>query len=228
MTQAFVYQPPPNTDLEVLYQDKDLIALNKPSGLLTNPGRGAHLADCLLSRVQQQYPQALLVHRLDMATSGVVVMALRRKAEVALKQQFAERRVSKRYLALVWGRLNPAQGSVDLPLIADSGNPPKQKVCFSQGKSAITHFKLLQQLDQQALVELTPVTGRSHQLRMHMLALGHPILGDAFYAHAEALAAAPRLMLHAASLQVLQPYHGTALYFEANSDFVSAKGELIR
>ncbi|MDP2713673.1 RluA family pseudouridine synthase [Rheinheimera sp.] len=227
MTDAFIYRPPTGIPLDILYQDKDLIVLNKPAGLLTNPGRGAHLADCLLSRVQQQYPQALLVHRLDLATSGIVVMALRRKAEAALKQQFAERRVSKRYLALVWGKPVPAEGTVDLPLIADSNNPPKQKVCFNGGKAAITHYKVLQQLADRALVELIPITGRSHQLRMHMLQLGHPILGDAFYATPEALAAAPRLMLHAASLELNQPYNGSRLRFDADSDFVSAQGVLI-
>ena len=226
MTEPFVYTPPVEPWLEVLYQDKDLIVLNKPSGLLTNPGRGEHLADCLLSRVQQQYPLAQLVHRLDMATSGVVVIALRRASERALKQQFADRTVSKRYLAVVWGTLQQAEGTVDIPLVADSSNPPKQKVCYSQGKSAITHYRLLQQLPDRALVELKPVTGRSHQLRMHMLALGHPILGDAFYAHSDALAASPRLLLHAATLQLQQPYSGEPLCFNADTDFVTANGEL--
>lgn len=226
MTQPFVYTPPTEPWLQVLYQDKDLIVLNKPSGLLTNPGRGAHLADCLLSRVQQQYPLAQLVHRLDLATSGVVVIALRRKAEAALKQQFAERLVKKRYLAVVWGRLKDSSGTIDVPLIADSDHPPRQKVCAATGKAAITHYRLLQQLPDRALVELLPVTGRSHQLRLHMLHLGHPILGDAFYAHPRALAAAPRLLLHAATLQVRQPYSGEALCFNADTDFVTAGGQL--
>lgn len=226
MTEPFVYNPPVEPWLEVLYQDKDLIVLNKPSGLLTNPGRGEHLADCLLSRVQQQYPLAQLVHRLDMATSGVVVIALRRASERALKQQFADRTVSKRYLAVVWGTLQQAEGTVDMPLVADSSNPPKQKVCYSHGKSAITHYRLLQQLSDRALVELKPVTGRSHQLRMHMLALGHPILGDAFYASGAALNAAPRLLLHAATLELNQPYNGKQLRFDADTDFVSAAGQL--
>jgi tRNA pseudouridine32 synthase/23S rRNA pseudouridine746 synthase len=226
MTEPFVYTPPVEPWLEVLYQDKDLIVLNKPSGLLTNPGRGEHLADCLLSRVQQPYPLAQLVHRLDMATSGVVVIALRRASERALKQQFADRTVSKRYLAVVWGTLQQAEGTVDMPLIADSSNPPKQKVCYSHGKSAITHYRLLQQLPDRALVELKPVTGRSHQLRMHMLALGHPILGDAFYASGAALNAAPRLLLHAATLELNQPYNGKRLRFDADTDFVSAAGQL--
>lgn len=227
MSDLFIYQPPTEPWLEVIYQDKDLIVLNKPSGLLTNPGRGPHLADCLLSRVQQQYPLAQLVHRLDMATSGVVVIALRRKAEAALKLQFANRNVSKRYLAMVWGTLAQTSGSIDVPLIADAENLPKQKVCLQTGKPAVTHYTVLQQLTDRALVELRPVTGRSHQLRLHMLHLGHPILGDAFYAHTEALAAASRLQLHAASLQLNQPYNGERLSFNADSDFVTAAGTLI-
>src|SRR5690606_34270581 len=139
---------------------------------------------------------------------------------------FAERIVSKRYLALVWGTLMPTEGIVDAPLLADSSNPPKQKVCYQGGKTAVTHFKLLQQLTDRALVELKPITGRSHQLRMHMLHLGHPILGDTFYATPQALAAAPRLMLHAAGLELNQPYNGTRLHFSADTDFVSATGQL--
>jgi len=223
----FSYNPPTAPWLDILYQDKDLLVLNKPSGLLTNPGRGEHLADCLLSRAQQQFPLAQLVHRLDMATSGIVVIALRRSAERALKQQFAERRVAKRYLAVVWGVLSTHEGTVDIPLIADSTNPPKQKVCLQHGKPAITHYKVLKQLPDRALVELLPITGRSHQLRMHMLHIGHPILGDAFYAHTQALNAAPRLLLHAASLEINQPYHGTRLQFQADSDFVLYDGTLI-
>lgn len=226
MTTPFIYTPPTEPWLDILYQDKDLIVLNKPSGLLTNPGRGEHLSDCLLSRVQQQYPLAQLVHRLDMATSGIVVIALRRKAETALKQQFADRTVKKRYLAMVWGQLQQAEGTIDLPLIADKDQLPKQKVCQETGKPAITHYSLVHQLSDRALVELRPITGRSHQLRVHMLSLGHPILGDAFYAHTEAQQAAPRLMLHAASLQLHQPYHGNVLHFQADTDFVAANGVL--
>lgn len=226
MTDSFIYQPPVSPWLDILYQDKDVLVLNKPSGLLTNPGRGAHLSDCLLSRVQQQFPLAQLVHRLDLATSGIVVIALRRSAERSLKQQFAARSVKKRYLAMVWGK-PPAQGSVELPLIADTDNPPKQKVCYQSGKSALTHYRVIQQLADRALVELLPVTGRSHQLRMHMLGIGHPILGDNFYAHPEALAAATRLQLHAASLEIDQPYSGKRLSFSADTDFVTAEGTLM-
>jgi len=226
MTTSFIYNPPTKPWLDVLYQDKDLIVLNKPSGLLTNPGRGEHLSDCLLSRVQQQYPLAQLVHRLDMATSGVVVMALRRKAEAALKQQFADRIVKKRYLAMVWGQLQQAEGTIDLPLIADKDQLPTQKVCQQTGKTAITHYSLVRQLSDRALVELNPITGRSHQLRVHMLSVGNPILGDAFYVPAEAQQAAPPLMLHAASLQLHQPYHCNVLQFQADSVFVTSNRAL--
>ncbi|WP_372625998.1 RluA family pseudouridine synthase [Arsukibacterium sp.] len=226
MTDNFRYQPPQTPWLDILYQDKDLIVLNKPSGLLTNPGRGAELADCLFSRVKAQFELAQLVHRLDLSTSGVVVMALRRKAERELKRQFAAREVKKRYLAVVAGQLKTESGSIDLPLAVDTDQAPRQKVCEQQGKAALTHYRLLQQYASSALLELRPITGRSHQLRVHMLALGHPILGDAFYAPAAIVAAAPRLLLHAASLQLQHPYSGQALEFTADTDFVNANGSL--
>ncbi|SNY51425.1 ribosomal large subunit pseudouridine synthase A [Arsukibacterium tuosuense] len=226
MAASFNYNPPTEPWLDILYQDKDIIVLNKPSGLLTNPGKGPALADCLFSRVKAEFELAQLVHRLDLSTSGVVVIALRRKAERELKRQFAEREVKKRYLAVVAGQLIPASGSIDYPLAVDTEQAPRQKVCSLTGKAALTHYRLLQQLPDAALVELLPVTGRSHQLRVHMLALGHPILGDAFYAPAPVLAAAPRLLLHAASLQFCHPYSGKALEFTADTDFVTANGEL--
>lgn len=224
MSDSFVYCPP-QTPLDIIYQDKDLLVVNKPSGILTNPGKGALLADSLLSRVQQQYPLAQLVHRLDLATSGVVAFALRRKAESELKRQFAERVVRKRYLAVVAGHLSQPVGKITFPLQADQANLPKQQV-HPAGKTAETHYRVLQQLTHHALVELKPITGRSHQLRVHMAALGHPILGDNFYADTAARLAAPRLLLHAAELTLLQPYSQQSLTFYADSDFVSAKGEL--
>ncbi|HAW94214.1 MULTISPECIES: RluA family pseudouridine synthase [unclassified Arsukibacterium] len=226
MADTFIYSPPTEPWLDILYQDKDIIVLNKPSGLLTNPGRGPHLADCLLSRVQAEFALAQLVHRLDLSTSGIVVIALRRKAERELKRQFAERIVKKRYLAVVAGHLAADSGSIDLPLTVDVGNEPRQKVCKLTGKTALTHYRVLQALPSASLLELLPVTGRSHQLRVHMLALGHPILGDAFYATEQVQAAAPRLLLHAANLQLQQPYSGETLQFTADTDFVSASGSL--
>lgn len=227
VSNAFVYSPP-QLPLAILYQDKDLLVVNKPSGILTNPGRGIALADSLLSRVQHAYPGALLVHRLDLGTSGVVVFALRRKAERELKRQFAERVVKKRYLAVVAGLLSNQEGNITLPLRADPLNPPTQQV-HPEGKAAETAYRVLQHCNDgltRTLVELKPVTGRSHQLRVHMAALGHPILGDAFYAPTPIQQAAPRLLLHAAELTLLQPYSQQALTFVADTDFVSSSGVL--
>ncbi|WP_213994762.1 RluA family pseudouridine synthase [Arsukibacterium sp.] len=226
MADTFNYAPPTEPWLDILYQDKDIIVLNKPSGLLTNPGRGSLLSDSLFSRVKTEFELAQLVHRLDLSTSGVVVMALRRKAERELKRQFAGREVKKRYLAVVAGQLTQASGSINLPLAVDPERAPRQKVCHQTGKASLTHYRVLQQLVNSTLVELCPVTGRSHQLRVHMLALGHPILGDAFYASPQILAAAPRLLLHAANLQLQHPYSGRSLEFNADTDFVSANGSL--
>lgn len=218
MQRPFVYNPPAEPWLDILYLDKDILVVNKPSGLLTNPGRSEDMQDCLLHRVQQQFPLAQLVHRLDMSTSGLVVFALRRKAEAALKQQFASRSVKKIYRARVWGEI-AEQGMVNAPLIADAATPPLQKICEKTGKSALTHFQRLSFDGQSSLVELRPVTGRSHQLRVHMQSIGHPILGDAFYAHDEAYAAAPRLLLQALCLEVYQPYSSQLLRFELEPDF---------
>lgn len=215
----FSYQPP-LSPLVVHYQDKDLVVVTKPSGLLTNPGKGAHLADCLLHRVQSEFPTALLVHRLDLSTSGLVVFALRRKAEAALKQQFAERTVKKTYLARVWQQPQPSTATIELPLIADLLAPPRNKVCFEHGKVAITHYQTFPGSNPHSLVVLYPLTGRAHQLRVHMHSIGHPILGDALYAHPEALAAAPRLLLHALALEINQPYSGKKLRFVAPADAV--------
>lgn len=218
MQRSFVYAPPAEPWLDILYLDKDILVVNKPSGLLTNPGRSEQMKDCLLSRVQQQFPLAQLVHRLDMSTSGLVVFALRRKAEAALKQQFASRSVKKIYRARVWGEI-AEQGMVNEPLIADPTEPPLQKICHKTGKAALTYFQRLSFDGQSSLVELRPVTGRSHQLRVHMQSLGHPILGDTFYAHDEAYQAAPRLLLQALCLEVYQPYSSQLLRFELDPDF---------
>ncbi|MBU2428608.1 MAG: RNA pseudouridine synthase [Gammaproteobacteria bacterium] len=217
MNNTFTYQPP-QSSLEICYQDKDLLVVNKPSGLLTNPGRGEHLADCLLSRVQELFPTALLVHRLDLSTSGLVVFALRRKAEVSLKQQFAERQVKKTYVARVWQLPNPQQAEIRLPLIADLTSPPRNKVCFEHGKPAYTRYQCLKSASEHALVALFPITGRAHQLRVHLQSIGHPILGDALYAHPDALAASERLLLHATVLELNQPYSGERLRFIAAPD----------
>ncbi len=173
-----------------------------------------------MTRVQADFPVAESVHRLDMATSGVIVVALTKAAERELKRQFREREPKKSYIARIWGHMEHDEGLIDLPLICDWPNRPKQKVCFEHGKSAQTGYLVLSRdADGSTRVKLTPITGRSHQLRVHMLALGHPILGDKFYAHPEAKAMAPRLQLHAQELRITHPEFGTAMHFSCEPDF---------
>ena len=214
------YNPPREPWLHILYQDAHIMVVNKPSGLLSVPGRLEEHKDSVMTRIQRDFPQAESVHRLDMATSGVIAVALTKAAERELKRQFREREPSKRYVARVWGHPAAEKGVVDLPLICDWPNRPKQKVCFETGKAAQTEYEVLAWLDDNsARVALKPITGRSHQLRVHMLALGHPILGDGFYAHPEAKARAPRLLLHAESLTITHPAFGNSMTFRQPADF---------
>lgn len=214
------YNPPQDPRLVILYQDEHIMVVNKPSGLLSVPGRLEEHKDSVMTRIQRDFPQAESVHRLDMATSGVIVVALNKAAERELKRQFREREPKKQYVARVWGHPQPAEGLVDLPLICDWPNRPMQKVCYETGKAAQTEYEVLEYAeDNTARVRLKPITGRSHQLRVHMLALGHPILGDRFYATPEALAMAPRLLLHAETLTITHPAYGNAMTFRAPIDF---------
>jgi tRNA pseudouridine32 synthase/23S rRNA pseudouridine746 synthase len=190
------YQPPLHPYLDIQYQDDDIVVLNKPSGLLSVPGKAAEHHDSLSARVQRVWPHARVVHRLDMATSGLMVMAMHSEAQRVLNRQFSERTIQKRYQATVAGQLMAAQGSISIPLICDWPNRPKQKVCFLHGKKALTHFQRVSHSAVESRVLLFPVTGRSHQLRVHMQWLGHAILGDKFYRGEDDKAAA-RLLLHA-------------------------------
>lgn len=209
---------PPETPLEVLHEDHEIVVVDKAAGLLSVPGKGPHLADCLLSRVQEAFPTALLVHRLDRDTSGVMVFGLTPHAQRNLSMQFEKRRAKKKYVARVWGRLEPKEGTVDLPLIVDWPNRPLQKVCQKTGKSAQTDWRVIRHDDNESRVRLSPRTGRSHQLRVHMLALGHVILGDPLYAEGVA-ADYPRLMLHSQELRVSHPESGRGLSFRAEVPF---------
>ncbi|WP_439213746.1 bifunctional tRNA pseudouridine(32) synthase/23S rRNA pseudouridine(746) synthase RluA [Duffyella gerundensis] len=214
------YNPPLEPWLHVLYQDNHIMVVNKPSGLLSVPGRQPEHKDSVMTRIQRDYPAAESVHRLDMATSGVIIVALTKAAERELKRQFREREPAKRYQARVWGHPAAEKGVIDLPLICDWPNRPKQKVCFETGKAAQTEYEVLEYRDDNsASVQLTPITGRSHQLRVHMLALGHPILGDGFYAHDEAKAMAARLLLHAEMLTITHPQYGTPMTFRQPAEF---------
>ena len=221
--ETFVYAPPPPGPLPVLYEDDALLALNKPEGLLSVPGRLTAHRDSLYSRVLEQHPQAMVVHRLDLATSGVLVMAKNLEANRALSRQFQQRSVQKTYLAIVEGTPAQAAGCVDLPLICDWPNRPRQMVDHAIGKPSQTEWTALGAHDvaRQAgtRVELRPLTGRSHQLRVHMAEMGHPIFGDRFYATAQGAAASNRLLLHAWVLALHHPVDDRPLRFEAPCPF---------
>lgn len=217
MTQITPYTPP-NDPLDVLYEDGHIVVVNKPSGLLSVPGRGEHLADCLLTRVQAAFPDALLVHRLDRDTSGVMVFALTAHAQRSLSMQFEKRSTKKTYVARVSGKIAEKQGSIDLPLIVDWPNRPLQKVCHDTGKPALTDWRVMKVGGGETRVRLSPKTGRSHQLRVHMLAIGHVILGDPLYATGEDLEY-PRLMLHSEELRLNHPENGKGMSFRAKAPF---------
>lgn len=209
---------PPGGMPAVLHADASLLVVDKPSGLLSVPGKGAHLADCLLSRLETAIPGTLLVHRLDRDTSGVMVFARTRAAQRHLGLQFERRRMSKTYIALVHGTPGSESGMIDLPLIADWPNRPKQMVDFERGKPARTGWRVLGREGDASRIELTPETGRSHQLRVHMAQIGHPILGDPLYAGGAAKQA-PRLMLHALALGLRHPDGGAPMSFTAPCPF---------
>ena len=207
--------------LAVVHDDAACVVVVKPAGLLSVPGRGEHLHDCVASRVQAMLSDALVVHRLDMATSGLMLFARGAAAQRALSIAFAAREVHKRYVAVVEGLIERDSGEIDLPLMADWPNRPKQKADREHGKPSLTHYRVLAR-DQSAgttRVELEPVTGRAHQLRVHLLGLGHPILGDALYAPPEVQARTDRLLLHASALRFAHPTSGAPMQFESAAPF---------
>ena len=209
---------PPDTPLSVLHEDAEVLLVDKPAGLLSVPGKGPHLADCLMARVQAAFPDALLVHRLDRDTSGVMVFALTPHAQRHLGLQFEKRMTRKSYVARIWGVPDERAGLIDLPLIVDWPNRPRQMVCHDTGKPAQTEWRLLRAEGETARVRLFPKTGRSHQLRVHMLSLGHPILGDPFYATGPAREF-PRLMLHSEELRFKHPNGGASMKVRAKVPF---------
>lgn len=213
---------PPTGPLDLLYQDESLLAVDKPTGLLSVPGRGEAHADSLATRIQADFADARIVHRLDLATSGVLVMARGAAMERQLSIAFQQRAVSKRYLAVVAGHVEQESGQIDLPLITDWPNRPRQMVDFTHGKPSLTAFRRLayDPVRHISLVELRPHTGRSHQLRVHLQAIGHPILGDDLYADPVSRAAAPRLLLHAAELVLPHPLSGQTLSLSSPTPFL--------
>jgi tRNA pseudouridine32 synthase / 23S rRNA pseudouridine746 synthase len=197
----------------VLYVDDAMVVVDKPAGLLTVPGRGEHLRDCAATRVQTRFADALVVHRLDQATSGLLLFGRGAAAQRALSRAFEARQVAKHYTAVVGGLMAEDQGSIELPLAADWPNRPRQQVDAVQGKLSITHWRVLSRdaANDTTRVELVPLTGRSHQLRVHLQAIGHPIVGDTLYAPPTLVA--PRLMLHACALTLPHPDDGRPMNF---------------
>jgi tRNA pseudouridine32 synthase/23S rRNA pseudouridine746 synthase len=214
----------------VLHVDKALIAISKPSGMLSVPGRGPDKQDCAFLRIQSDYADALIVHRLDMGTSGILIFARGIEMLRVLSRQFETRQVHKRYTAIVRGALPAASGEIDLPLLTDWENRPRQKVDFENGKHALTRYTVrsYDATTQRSQVDLKPVTGRTHQLRVHLAACGTPIVGDPLYGTEEErlagladapAATMPRLLLHAEQLAINHPQSGVPLLLDDPAPF---------
>ncbi|RYV02226.1 RNA pseudouridine synthase [Shewanella sp. OPT22] len=202
--QFFTYTPPSVPWLDLRYIDEQVIIINKPSGLLSNPGMAEHTFDSAITRLQKVYPETILVHRLDCDTSGVMVFARTKQAESNLKTQFQNKETEKEYIAEIEGKLTKKSGTIDLSLGKDEKRIPLQKP-RKDGRKAVTHYQIIEERSDNSLIKLTPETGRTHQLRVHMLALGHPILGDDFYATDCIKHKRHRLSLHAQKLSFTHP-----------------------
>lgn len=213
---SFVYRPT-EAQPRLIHDDDQILVVDKPEGLLSVPGRGEDRADCLIARLRVAFPTVLLVHRLDLDTSGVMVFALTPHAQRHLSRQFETRGVRKSYVARVWGRVEGRTGTVDQPLMVDWPNRPRQMI-HPEGRPAQTDWRVIRAGEDETRVRLTPLTGRSHQLRVHMAHLGHPILGDPLYASGAA-AEFPRLMLHAETLRLRHPDSNVTMTFSADVPF---------
>lgn len=213
------YNPPVTPYLDIVYQDNDILVLNKPNELLSVPGKAPEHADSLQLRAQRVFPTATVVHRLDMATSGLIVMALNKHAHRYISKQFELRETAKTYQAIVFGIVQEDAGEVNEPLICDWPNRPKQMVSHEIGKKALTQWRVLERYDNSTRIELKPITGRSHQLRVHMLSINHPIIGDRLYAHSQALEMANKLSLHAMALSFRHPSTEQVVHYQSQVPF---------
>lgn len=204
---------------EILYSDDSIVVVSKPAGLLSVPGRGEDKQDCLWRRVQIHFPTARIVHRLDQATSGLLILALTADSHRNLSIQFQNRIPTKRYQAMIAGIPELRSGRIELPLRCDWDNRPRQMVDHIDGKPATTDWNCVEVYPDRCRVHLHPITGRSHQLRVHMQAMGHPIIGDRFYAEEPYLSASDRLLLHAEQLGLKHPVSGEWMEFESPCPF---------
>ncbi len=211
--------PHSKEEIIILHEDDNLLLVRKPDLLLSIPGRHPLNKDCLITRLRENYPSASMVHRLDLDTSGIMVIPLNKPTHAHISRQFQERKIEKSYIAIAYGQIPDDEGEIDLPIAIDWQNRPRQVICAQRGKSALTRYQVLSREKDRTRVLLRPVTGRSHQLRIHLRELGHPILGCDMYAHEEALNMAPRLMLHATKLGFEHPATGQWLSGECPADF---------
>jgi tRNA pseudouridine32 synthase/23S rRNA pseudouridine746 synthase len=202
-------------DIEYVYSDEHIIIVDKPANMLSVPGRTPDKQDCLIHRVQKQFPDARIVHRLDFSTSGLMVIAQNRESHRILSRQFENRETKKTYVAKVYGQPGQPSGVLDLPLRCDWERRPLQIVDDQLGKKALTHWRIIERFENSCLVELSPTTGRTHQLRVHMQSMGHPILGDELYAHEAAYSMADRLNLHAKKLIINHPTENSRMAFSS-------------
>jgi tRNA pseudouridine32 synthase/23S rRNA pseudouridine746 synthase len=216
MTRGFTYSPP-KIPVSYIYVDQDIIIAEKPCGLLSVPGKTE--TDCMEARVRTDYPEALIIHRLDMATSGLMVFAHNKNAQRHIGLQFEKRFIQKEYLARVWGLIKLNKFNIDLPVITDWKNRPLQIVCYEKGKSASTKVEMISHENNTSYLSLKPLTGRTHQLRVHLNSIGHPILGDRLYAHDPAFLLADRLMLHATKIKLMKPVDGQWIEFNSSCPF---------
>ena len=210
----------PLSQIEFVHEDAALLVVNKPTLLLSVPGRADDNKDCLITRLQENgYPEARIVHRLDWETSGLIVLARDADSHRELSRQFHDRETEKAYTALCWGEPELDSGRIEAPLRYDPPTKPRHVVDFEQGRHALTFWRVMERHGNWSRVELTPITGRSHQLRVHMLSIGHPLLGDRLYAKGEALELRDRLCLHASMLALTHPQTGERLRFESPAPF---------
>lgn len=209
----FTYSPPPDEGLAIVHVDEDVLVLSKPANLLSVSGKLESHSDCLEARALKEFSNARVVHRLDRGTSGIFIMALNAEAHRHLGLQFEKRKTQKTYIAEVIGLVENDEGTINLPMRTDWYNRPKQMVDTYFGREAITQWKVLSRGAQTTRLELYPKTGRSHQLRVHLQELGHPILGDSFYAPDHAVAMSERLLLHAEKLEVYHPKNSDCVTF---------------
>ena len=205
--------------IPIHYQDESLIVLDKPSGLLSVPGRGPDLQDCLSSRIQTLFSTALVVHRLDRDTSGLMIMALNKDSQRNINLQFEQRNVHKVYECIVEGTPSEKEGCITLPIGRDRNRPPRYKVDHESGRFSQTLWHLLETREGYSRLKIEPITGRSHQIRVHLASLGHPILGDPLYAATSTQNPAGRLLLHAQAIQFLHPKTGESVGWQSSCPF---------